>query len=172
MGGGRGGGTRALVATAALVAIVLRSAASVALVLLPLVLAIVLTAGISVLLGLQLNFANIIALPLLIGLNNAFGIYLVMRKRGQGAQNVSALFDTSTPRAVLLSVLATMASFGSLAVARHPGMSRMGILISISLGVALVCALVVVPAVIAEIESRRRPSTGSAPAGGTGEHGA
>jgi hopanoid biosynthesis associated RND transporter like protein HpnN len=148
----------ALGATAVLMTVVLRRVTGVLLVLLPLLLAIILTAASSVLLRLPLNLANIIAIPLLIGLNNAFGIYLVMRNKNIGS-DVDRLFHTSTPPAVMFSALTTMASFGSLAVARHPGMSQMGILIGVALAIALVCALVVLPAVMAEIE-HHRPSGG------------
>ena len=149
----------ALAATGILMAVVLRNVSGVLLVLLPLLLAIILTAASSVLLRLPLNLANIIAIPLLIGLNSAFGIYLVMRNKNIGS-DVVRLFQTSTPPAVLFSALTTMVSFGSLAVARHPGMSQMGVLIGVALIIALVCALVVLPAVMAEIEHlRARPAT-------------
>ena len=78
--------------------------------------------------SLPFNLANIIALPLLIGLANAYGIYLVMRKRAGG--DVVKLFRGSTPVAVLFSALAAIMSFGTLAIARHPGMAHMGILIT------------------------------------------
>jgi predicted RND superfamily exporter protein len=118
----------------------------------PLVLAMLLTVTTSVLCGVPLNFANIIALPLLIGLNNAYGAYLVIR-RGH-ASDISHLLDTSTPRAVLFSGLTAVASFGTLAVSKHPGMAGMGVLIALSLGYALVCALVVLPALMAALERR------------------
>ena len=119
----------------------------------PLVLAMLLTVTTSVLWGIPLNFANIIALPLLIGLNNAYGAYLVIRRNH--ARDIHHLLDTSTPRAVLFSGLTAVASFGTLAASKHPGMAGMGVLIALSLSYALLCALVVLPALMAALESRR-----------------
>ena len=120
----------------------------------PLVLATLLTIATSVLCHIPLNFANIIALPLLIGLNNAYGAYLVVRRNH--AVDIEQLLATSTPRAVLFSGLTAVASFGTLAVSKHPGIAGMGLLISLSLGYALLCALVVLPALMAVVERRQR----------------
>lgn len=144
----------ALVLTIIMHVFVLNGVLDALLVAAPLVLAMLLTVTTSVLCGVPLNFANIIALPLLIGLNNAYGAYLVIR-RGH-ASDISHLLDTSTPRAVLFSGLTAVASFGTLAVSKHPGMAGMGVLIALSLGYALVCALVVLPALMAALE--RRPA--------------
>lgn len=122
---------------------------------LPLVLALLLTLATTVLAGLPFNFANIIALPLLIGLNNAYGAYLVMRR---GGDDVTRLLATSTPRAVLFSGLTTIASFGTLAVSQHPGMAGMGVLITLSLGYALLSALLALPAAMVWLALRRRPA--------------
>ena len=123
----------------------------------PLVLAMLLTVTTSVLWGIPLNFANIIALPLLIGLNNAYGAYLVMRRNH--ARDIHHLLDTSTPRAVLFSGLTAVASFGTLAASKHPGMAGMGVLIALSLSYALLCALIVLPALMAVLERRRSMAT-------------
>jgi hypothetical protein len=136
-------------------AFVLRSVAGAVLAAVPLLLATVLTTGATVLVGAPFNFANIIAMPLMIALANAYGVYLVMRR--QATADLVQLMVSSTPRAVLLSGLTTMASFGTLALATHPGMSGMGVLISLSLGVALLSSLVVLPALMAELDARRRP---------------
>lgn len=143
----------ALVLTVIMHVFVLSGVIDALLVAAPLVLAMLLTVITSVLCDVPLNFANIIALPLLIGLNNAYGAYLVIR-RGH-ADDIHQLLDTSTPRAVLFSGLTAVASFGTLAASKHPGMAGMGVLIALSLGYALLCALVVLPALMAVIESRR-----------------
>ncbi|MGE0387454.1 MAG: MMPL family transporter [Gammaproteobacteria bacterium] len=145
----------ALAATSVLMLVLLRRPGKAALALVPVLLAIVLTVGTSVLLDLPFNFANIVALPLLIGLASAFGIYLVLRK--DTGMDVDRLFRSSTPVAILFSALTTLASFGCLAIARHPGMSMMGVLISVALGFAIISAIVVVPAVMAEVDARRGP---------------
>ena len=122
----------------------------------PLVVAMLLTVGTSVVFDVPFNFANIIALPLLIGLNNAYGAYLVVRK--DTGTDVHTLLASSTPRAILFSGLTAMASFGVLAVSRHPGMAGMGVLISVSLTYAIVSALVVLPALMAALDARAAQS--------------
>ena len=143
-----------LIATGVLMLLVLRSLSFAFMAFVPLVLALILTVGSSVAFSLPFNLANIIALPLLIGLANAYGIYLVMRKRTGG--DVVQLFRGSTPVAVLFSALTAIVSFGTLAIARHPGMAYMGILITLSLSYAVVSSIVLLPALMAVLDHRRR----------------
>ncbi len=140
----------ALILTILLHALVLHGWVDALLVAAPLVLAMLLTLATSVLSHFPLNFANIIALPLLIGLNNAYGAYLVVRRKH--TEGVNPLLESSTPRAVLFSGMTAVASFGTLAVSRHPGMAGMGVLISLSLAYALLSALIMLPALMAAVE--------------------
>ena len=133
--------------------IVLHGVLEAVLVAAPLVLAALLTVATSVLCGFPFNFANIIALPLLIGLNNAYGAYLVVRRKH--TDGLHSLLDSSTPRAVMFSGLTAIASFGTLGLSKHPGMAGMGILIALSLGYALLSALLVLPALMAVTERFR-----------------
>lgn len=144
----------ALLAAISLLIIVLRSIVDVLLVLMPLVLAALLTMATSVTVGLDFNLANIIALPLLLGLGVAFGIYLVLRKRS--GMDVDHLMHSSTSRAVLFSALTTMATFGTLSFTHHKGMSSMGLLLMLALTFALICTLVILPAIMAEIDEYLR----------------
>ena len=121
----------------------------------PLVVAMLLTVATAVVFSVPFNFANIIALPLLIGLNNAYGAYLVVRKGH--ASDVEGLLASSTPRAILFSGLTAIASFGVLAVSKHPGMAGMGVLISVSLSYAILSALIVLPALMAALDARASP---------------
>lgn len=143
-----------LIATGVLMLLVLRSLSFAFMAFVPLVLALILTVGSSVAFSLPFNLANIITLPLLIGLANAYGIYLVMRKRTCG--DVVQLFRGSTPVAVLFSALTAIVSFGTLAIARHPGMAHLGILITLSLSYAVVSSIVLLPALMAVWDHRRR----------------
>ncbi|MCA1851543.1 MAG: MMPL family transporter [Beggiatoa sp.] len=142
-----------LIAAGVLMLLVLRSVSFAFMAFVPLVLALILTVGSSVAFSLPFNLANIIALPLLIGLANAYGIYLVMRKRTGG--DVVQLFRGSTPVAVLFSALTAIVSFGTLGIARHPGMAYMGILITLSLSYAVVSSIVLLPALMAVWDHRR-----------------
>ncbi len=129
-----------------LLLVVLRSIKDTLLVLAPLSLAAVLTVASAVMLDLAFNFANVIVLPLLLGLGVASGIHLVMRARGEAAGVL--LSETSTPRAVMFSALTTVGSFGSLALSGHRGTASMGELLTIAIAFTLVCTLVVLPALM------------------------
>lgn len=137
----------ALVLITGILIAVLRRVRDVLLVLIPLSLSALLTVAATVILGLPFNFANIIALPLLLGLGVSGGIHLVLRWRELGA--VDRVLASSTPRAVLFSALTTAAAFGSLAVSDHRGMSSMGQLLSITIACTLLAMLLVLPASLA-----------------------
>ena len=127
-----------------LLVVVLRRAADVAMTLAPLILAGLLTVGTCVALGLELNFANIIALPLLLGIGVAFNIYFVIAWRA-GAQN---FLQSSLTRAVIFSALTTASGFGTLWLSKHPGTASMGELLMISLGWVLATTLFLSPALL------------------------
>jgi uncharacterized protein len=137
-------GVMALVAIIVLLAVVLRRVRDVALVIAPLLLAAILTLATTVIIGKPLNYANIIALPLLLGIGVAFDIYFVMNWRAGQTNHL----QSGTGRAVLFSALTTMAAFGSLALSPDPGTAEMGTLLSISLFCTLFCALIVLPALL------------------------
>ncbi len=123
---------------------VLRDAREVAFTLAPVVLSIFLTLGSCVVIGQPINFANIIAFPLLFGVGVAFHIYFVMAWRG----GATGLLQSSLARAVLFSALATGTAFGSLWLSHHPGTASMGKILLISLAWTLVCALIFEPALL------------------------
>ena len=133
-------------AVSLLIFLVLRSVRDTLLVLLPLLLAALYTVAATVLLSMPFNFANVIVLPLLMGLGVANGIHLVSRAREEKSGAVA--FSTTTPRAVIFSSLTTIASFGSLAVSSHRGTASMGELLVLSIGLTLICTLVVLPALM------------------------
>ncbi len=132
--------------------LLLRNVYDLLLILAPLLLASALTTGIAVLAGMSFNFANIIVLPLLIGLGVSSGVHLVIRAR---RDSTIELLQTTTPRAVLFSALATIVAFASLAASSHWGQASMGLLLLIAMSVNLVCYLVVLPALLAYVEQQR-----------------
>jgi len=134
-----------LVITILLIA-VLRRPRDVLLTIIPLLLTGLLTLGTSVAIGLQLNFANVIALPLLFGIGVAFNIYFVMAWRA-GQMD---LLQSSLTRAVIFSALTTASGFGSLWLSSHPGTASMGELLMISLGWTLATTLFFLPALMGE----------------------
>jgi len=137
-------GLIALCAIVVLLFFVLRRPWDVLTVLAPLILAGLLTLATGVAVGLPLNFANIITLPLLLGIGVAFDIYFVMRWRA----GEEGLLRSSTAKAVLFSALTTGTAFGSLALSRSPGMADMGKLLSLALFFTLTCTFFVLPALL------------------------
>jgi hopanoid biosynthesis associated RND transporter like protein HpnN len=134
-------GAWALISIAILLWIVLRRFGDVLLTIVPLLLAGVVTLELCVVLGLPLNFANIIALPLLLGIGVAFKIYYIMAWRaGQ-----TGLLQSSLTRAVFYSALTTATAFGSLWLSSHPGTSSMGKLLALSLLTTLAAAVLFQP---------------------------
>jgi hopanoid biosynthesis associated RND transporter like protein HpnN len=121
--------------------VVLRRISDICYTLLPLVLAGVVTLEMCALLDLKLNFANIIALPLLLGVGVAFKIYYVLAWRA----GETSLLASSLTRAVFFSAMATATAFGSLWLSSHPGTSSMGKLMSLSLLTTLIAAVVFQP---------------------------
>ncbi|WP_428546031.1 MMPL family transporter [Roseiarcus sp.] len=134
------------VASIALILFVtLRRWVDVALTLVPLMVAILVTLEVCVAIGLELNFANIIALPLLLGVGVAFKIYYVMAWRA-GETN---FLQSSLTRAVFFSACATATAFGSLWFSHHPGTSSMGKLMALALVTTLSAAVLFQPALLA-----------------------
>lgn len=122
----------------------------------PLGLAAVLTCAVLVLLDRPFNFANVIVLPMLVGMSIDSGIHLVHRHRSEPDE--PDVLATSTARAVFYAALTTMLAFGSLALAPHGGIAAIGELLAIGVGLVLLCYVVVLPAVL-EWDDRSRGRT-------------
>lgn len=136
--------TLAVIVVAALLFLVLRRPGDVLRVMIPLLLAALLTLGTMVVIDLPFNFANFVALPLLVGIGVAFDIYFVLNWRaGRGHP-----LQSPTARAVVFSALTTTAAFGSLALSPHPGTASLGLLLAIGLGWTLVTTLFFLPALL------------------------
>jgi hopanoid biosynthesis associated RND transporter like protein HpnN len=144
-------GILSLLAITILLGLWLRNLADIIFAIVPLVFAFVLTLATAVVFGIQLNFANIIALPLLFGIGVAFDIYFVIAWRS-GTRN---LLQSPLGRAVILSACTTAFGFGTLAFSSHPGTASMGDLLLISLAWILAMVLIVLPALLMTFAPRR-----------------
>jgi hypothetical protein len=122
------------------------------LVLIPLLLAALLTAAISVLAGIPLNFANVIALPLLLGIGVDSAIHIMHRYRTHSGE--SNLLATSSARAILISGLTTIGSIGNLAFSPHLGTASMGMLLTIGIAMALLTTLFILPSLLEHIKKK------------------
>lgn len=137
-------GIYALLVIGLLLWITLRRIVDVLMTLVPLLVAGAVTLEICVLIGMPLNFANIVAFPLLLGVGVAFKIYYVVAWRS-GRTN---LLQTSLTRAIFFSAMTTATAFGSLWLSSHPGTSSMGKLLALSLVTTLAAVLLFQPALM------------------------
>jgi uncharacterized protein len=150
-----------VVAIAFIVVVLRRRLADVVLVLTPLAIAALWTVAGSVLLGVPFNFANIIVIPMLVGLGVASSVHIVVRARelekdgAAGPDEGTRLLDTSTPLAVLVAQLNTVAAFATLTVSSHMGLYSMGLLLGLSILLVLIVSLVVLPAALVAIDKGR-----------------
>ena len=144
-------GVFALVSVVILLALVLRRVWDVILVIAPLLFAALMTAETAILLGLSVNFANVIALPLLFGIGVAFSIYFVVNWRAGRRDPL----QSSTARAVLFSGLTTSTAFSSLSLSGHLGTAAMGWLLTIGLAHTLLASLLLLPALMGPVPERR-----------------
>lgn len=139
-------GIMALVAIAILLVIALRRITDVLLTLIPLLVAGALTLELSVLLGPQLNFANIVALPLLLGVGVAFKIYYIMAWRA----GKTGLLQSALTRAVVFSAMTNAAAFGSMWASNYPGMSSMGKMMALALACTMAAAVLFQPVLMGQ----------------------
>lgn len=137
-------GLLAFIIITILLIVVLRRLGDVIVTVAPLVLSALLTVLTCVVIGLEFNFANIIAMPLLFGIGVAFDIYFVVAWRNGAAD----LLQSSLARAVVFSALTTASGFGTLWLSSHPGTASMGELLMISLAWTLATTLFFLPALL------------------------
>jgi uncharacterized protein len=137
-------GALAILAIGIILWAALRRVGDVLLTLVPLLVAGVVTLELMVLFGMSLNFANVIALPLLFGVGVAFKIYYIMAWRS-GRMN---LLQSTLTRAVFFSALATATAFGSLWLSPQPGLSSMGELMVLALCCTMAAAVWFQPALM------------------------
>src|ERR1700691_5805867 len=143
----------ALLVISLLLWLTLRRITDVLLTLVPLLVAGAVTLEICVLIDMPLNFANIVALPLLLGVGVAFKIYYVTAWRA-GRTN---LLQSSLTRAVIFSALTTATAFGSLWLSSHPGTSSMGKLLAISLLTTMAAAALFQPVLMGKPREQQQP---------------
>jgi hopanoid biosynthesis associated RND transporter like protein HpnN len=145
-------GIFAVGAIALLLLIALRRIVDVVLTLVPLLIAGIVTLELCIVLGLPLNFANIIALPLLLGVGVAFKIYYIMAWR----EGKTGLLQSSLTRAVVFSALTTATAFGGLWLSSHPGTASMGKLMALCLVCTMAAAVLFQPVLMGPPRKKAR----------------
>ncbi len=143
-----GGFYRAVALGAVLVSLILlidfRSFRDAALALLPLVMGVVWMMGAMRVFEISFNFANLVAVPLIIGVGIDNGVHVIHRVRLEGRQGMNVVLR-HTGRAILIASLTTMIGFGSLALASHRGMASLGVVLLLGVGCCLLTSTVVLP---------------------------
>jgi hypothetical protein len=98
-------------------------------------------------LGMAFNPANLVIIPLLVGIGVDNGIHVIRHFLGSGSSD-QEIAGSSTGRAITISTLTTMAGFGSLIIARHQGIHSVGALLTLAMASCLLASLVVLPSLL------------------------
>lgn len=142
----------AFLVIAVLIFIDFRGAVATMLTLLPLVVGMIWMVGAMAVCGVPFNPANVMVLPLMVGIGVAYGIYVVQRFREDGE---ATFYSKSTGRAVVLSALTTMVAFASLIIGAHRGIRSLGLVMTMGVAACLVAAMSLLPALL-EVARRKR----------------
>ena len=124
----------------------------IALTILPLLLGIAWTLGLMGVLRYEFNPANVITLPLVIGIGVAYGVYTVDRFREDPQLR---LFSSSTGKAIVLSALTAMIGFGSMMISVYPGLRSLGFLMFVGVGMCLLASIVVLPQILRKLRAAK-----------------
>jgi uncharacterized protein len=119
----------------------------------PLVLAVIWRTGLMGWWPIDFNPANIVTLPLIIGIDVAYGVYLIDRFREDGKLR---LFSTSTGKAIIMTGLTSLFAFVALLVSRYEGMYSIGLLMSLGIGIGMLTTMVVLPQVLVLMEKKTK----------------
>ena len=141
------GGIYAMVAIVIYVFIVFRNIRTVLFILIPVFAGSIWTLGIMDLTGLKLNMANLVILPLILGIGVVNGIHITHRYREEKDKN-QVVLSKSTGQAVILSSLTTMIGFGSMMVADHYGVYSLGLVLSLGVFCCLIASITFLPALL------------------------
>lgn len=141
----------AFLVIAIMVFVDLRGGLATLLTLVPLVTGTVWMMGAMAVFRIQFNPANILALPLMVGIGVAYGVYIIQRFREDGE---ASFYGKSTGRAVMLSALTSVIAFSSLLTGAHHGIYSLGLVMTIGVVACLVSSLTLLPALL-EIAKRK-----------------
>lgn len=145
----------AVVAIILLLALDLRRARDVVLALVPLTMGGVWMVGAMNLLDIEYNLANIMAIPLIVGIGVAYGVYVIHRVREETPPRPRSVVQT-TGKAVVFSALTTMVSFGAMSAASHRGAAGLGLTLLLGIGFCLVSSVGFLPAMLRLVPPPRR----------------
>ncbi len=137
--------TYALIAITLLLLVLIKVKMDAAIILISVLVGSVFTFGFMLIFNIPLNFANIIGLPLLLGIGVDSGIHIADRFRQEQGSNKN-IFTTSSSRGVIVSSLTTICSVGNLAFSSHAGTASMGLLLTLGLASMMISTMMILPA--------------------------
>lgn len=140
-------GLYALAAIFLYLMLTLRNFKTTLLVLLPTFAGAVLTLGLMRLTGIQFNLANLVILPLILGIGVVDGVHILHRCR-EAPECGENVISKSTGQAVILTSLTTMIGFGSLMVADHQGVYSVGLVLTLGVGSCMITSITLLPALM------------------------
>lgn len=120
---------------------------------LPLLIGLVFTFGIMMIFGLKFNFYNLIVLPAILGIGEDNGVHLVHRYREEGKNSMWAVLS-STGQHITMGSVTTMLGFAGLLFTSHPGLQSLGVMAVLGIGMTLLTAVLVLPAMIQWLEDK------------------
>ena len=95
--------------------------------------------------GMAFNPANVMTLPLVIGVGVTSGVHILNRF---AEEQSPAILGRSTGKAILVSALTTVAGFGSLMIAQHRGIESLGFVMAVGTATCMAASLVFLPALL------------------------
>ncbi len=120
---------------------------------LPLLIGLSWTFGAMMLMGLSFNMYNLVVLPAILGIGNDNGVHLASRYREEGKKSMSAVLK-STGQHITIGSFTTMMGFAGLLLTNHPGLTSIGILAVVGIGLTLLSALTYLPALVQLLENK------------------
>ncbi len=105
-------------------------------------------------LGQSINVFNLVAIPLLIGFGEDYGLHVLHRYREEGPGSLRKVLGL-TGASIAMSAFTTLAGFGGLIFSHHKGLQSLGIFACIGMSASLLVAFTFVPAVLQVIEDRQ-----------------
>ncbi|MEI9960974.1 MAG: MMPL family transporter [Limisphaerales bacterium] len=111
--------------------------------------------------GIPFNLANIMTLPLVIGIGVTNGIHILNRF---AEERTPSILSRSTGKAVLVSGLTAIAGFGSLILAKHRGIHSLGSVMAVGIATCMIAGLMFLPALLSLMGRwgwiKKQPSVG------------
>ena len=139
--------------------------------LLPVVLASFWTLGFMGLLGMDLNFMNVVVFTMVLGVGVDYGVHILFRGIEGGEERLQTGLS-HVGKGVVLAALTTLMGFGSLVLSGYPGLRSMGAVALMGVGFSALIALTLLPVLMQKLLPKRLPSpppSNSLPGGQTGK---